>query len=88
MMHYMSDTGIHLFNANNQGRWRAMDLPTGGLPNDQDVFSRHAPGGGQVVARRPLSPARIAELFELPARAAGTWSRTRSASAGSWCPKA
>ncbi|WP_285625374.1 GNAT family N-acetyltransferase [Kineosporia sp. NBRC 101677] len=62
----MSDTGIHLFNANNQGRWRAMDLPTGGLPNDQDVFSRHTPGGGQVVARRPLSPARIAELFELP----------------------
>ena len=66
MMHYMSGAGIHLFNANNQGRWRAMDLPVDGLPNAQDVFSRHTPGGGHIAARRPLSPERIAELLALP----------------------
>ncbi|GAB3263878.1 GNAT family N-acetyltransferase [Kineosporia babensis] len=64
----MSDIGIHQFNDNNLARWSAMGFPTGGLPDTEDVFSRHTFGGGQIVVRRPLPAARIEELFAEPVR--------------------
>ncbi len=62
----MSDAGLHLYNANNQARWNALGFPAGDLPDDEDVFSRHTFGGGQLVCRRPLAPERIAQLLSLP----------------------
>ncbi|GLY33030.1 GNAT family N-acetyltransferase [Kineosporia sp. NBRC 101731] len=66
----MSDTAVWLHAANTAARWSAMDLPTAGLPDDDDVFSRLTTSGAEINTRRPLSPDRIEDLLDTPVQGA------------------